>query len=55
MNLQRINKNGVNVKTLSGMLSHYSAGFTLDTYEHISTQMQDAAQKVDGFLRQNLQ
>ncbi|MDO5154151.1 MAG: site-specific integrase, partial [Eubacteriales bacterium] len=49
-------QNGVDVKTLSGMLGHYSAGFTLDTYGHISTQMQqDAAQKVGGFLRQNLQ
>jgi len=49
-------RNGVDVKTLSGMLGHYSAGFTLDTYGHISTQMQqDAAQKVGGFLRQNLQ
>ncbi len=54
--MQRTSKNGVDVKTLSGMLGHYSAGFTLDTYGHISTQMQqDAAQKVGGFLRQNLQ
>ena len=41
--------------TLSGLLGHYSAGFTLDTYGHISTQMQqDAAQKVGGFLRMNM-
>jgi len=33
-------QNGVDVKTLSGLLGHYSAGFTLDTYGHISTQMQ---------------
>ncbi len=53
--MQRTSKNGVDVKTLSGMLGHYSAGFTLDTYGHISTQMQqDAARKVGGFLRQNL-
>ena len=32
-------QNGVDVKTLSGLLGHYSAGFTLDTYGHISTQM----------------
>ena len=45
----------VDVKTLSGLLGHYSAGFTLDTYGHISTQMQqDAAQKVGGFLRMNM-
>ena len=49
-------QNGVDVKTLSGMLGHYSAGFTLDTYGHISTQMQqDAAQKVGGFFRQSTQ
>ena len=48
-------QNGVDVKTLSGLLGHYSAGFTLDTYGHISTQMQqDAAQKVSGFLRQSM-
>ena len=45
-------QNGVDVKTLSGILGHYSAGFTLDTYGHISTQMQkDAARKVGGFLK----
>ena len=27
---------GVDVKTLSSMLGHYSAGFTLDTYTHIT-------------------
>ena len=48
-------QNGVDVKTLSGLLGHYSAAFTLDTYGHISTQMQqDAAQKVGGFLRNNV-
>ena len=48
-------QNGVDVKTLSGILGHYSAAFTLDTYGHISTQMQqDAAQKVGGFLRSNV-
>lgn len=29
-------QHGVDVKTLSGLLGHYSAGFTLDTYGHIS-------------------
>ena len=44
-------QNGVDVKTLSGILGHYSAGFTLDTYGHITTAMkQDAANKVGGFL-----
>jgi integrase len=48
-------QNGLDVKTLSDLLGHYSAGFTLDTYGHFSTQMQqDAAQKVGGFLRMNM-
>ena len=46
---------GVDVKTLSSMLGHYSAGFTLDTYAHVTAQMQeDAANKVGGFLQQAL-
>ena len=44
-------QNGVDVKTLSGLLGHYSAGFTLDTYGHITNAMkQDAANKVGSFL-----
>ena len=27
-------QNGVDIKTVSGMLGHFSAGFTLDTYAH---------------------
>ena len=44
-------QNGVDVKTLSGLLGHYSAGFTLDTYGHITKAMkQDAVDKVGSFL-----
>ena len=44
-------QNGVDVKTLSGPLGHYPAGFTLDTYGHITPAMkQDAAEKVGSFL-----
>jgi len=44
-------QNGVDVKTLSHTLGHYSAGFTLDTYTHVTTQMQeDAARKIGGFM-----
>lgn len=44
-------QNGVDVKTLSGLLGHYSAGFTLDTYAHVNLSMkQDAASKVGSFL-----
>ena len=42
---------GVDVKTLSSMLGHYSAGFTLDTYTHITSEMQrGAAEKIGGFM-----
>lgn len=42
---------GVDVKTLSSMLGHYSAGFTLDTYTHITNDMQrGAAKKIGGFM-----
>ena len=44
-------QNGVDVKTLSAMLGHYSAGFTLDTYAHVTTSMQkQAANAVGSFL-----
>jgi len=49
-------QNGVDVKTLSAMLGHYSAGFTLDTYAHVTTSMQkQAANAVGNFLSANLQ
>ena len=42
---------GVDVKTLSSMLGHYSAGFTLDAYTHITNDMQrGAAEKIGGFM-----
>jgi len=42
---------GVDAKTVSSMLGHYSAGFTLDTYTHVTTQMQQAAaDKMGGFM-----
>ncbi len=44
-------QNGVDMKTLSAMLGHYSAGFTLDTYAHVTTSMQkQAANAVGNFL-----
>ena len=36
---------GVDVKTVSGMLGHYSAGFTPDTYAHVTTSAQRQAAK----------
>ncbi len=44
-------QNGVGIKTLSTMLGHYSAGFTLDTYVHVTIAMQTkAANTVSSFL-----
>ena len=48
-------QNGVDVKTLSGMLGHYSSGFTLDTYTHITDRMQqEAVEKVGSFMKMAL-
>ena len=41
-------QNGVDVKTVSGMLGHYSAGFTLDTYAHVTTAAQRTAANTMG-------
>ena len=41
-------QNGVDVKTVSGMLGHFSAGFTLDTYAHITTAAQKKAAETMG-------
>ena len=39
---------GVDVKTVSGMLGHFSAGFTLDTYAHVTTAAQRQAAETMG-------
>ena len=44
-------QNGVDIKTVSGMLGHFSAGFTLDTYAHVTTTAQkEAAQTMGNIL-----
>ena len=46
-------QNGVDVKTVSSMIGHYDAGFTLRTYIHATRQMQDqAAEKMGNFMEQ---
>ena len=46
-------QNGVDVKTVSSMLGHYDAGFTLRTYTHATRQMQQkAAEKMGSFTAQ---
>ena len=41
-------QNGVDIKTVSGMLGHFSAGFTLDTYAHVTTAAQREAAETMG-------
>ena len=44
-------KNGVDVKTLSSALGHYSAGFTLSTYTHATAEMKrEAAETIGGVI-----
>ena len=44
-------QNGVDPKTVSGILGHYSAEFTLDVYTNVTKEMQkDAAKKIGGFM-----
>ena len=46
-------QNGVDVKTVSSMLGHCDAGFTLRTYTHTTRQMQrNAAEKMGDFMAQ---
>ena len=41
-------QNGVDVRTLSAMLGHYDAGFTLRTYTHTTTKQQEEAANTMG-------
>ena len=45
---------GVDAKTLSGILGHTNASFTLDTYTHVTSDMQKQASSVVGGFMENL-
>ena len=48
-------QNGVDIKTVSSMLGHFDAGFTLRTYTHVTTKMQEqAADTMGQFIAQNM-
>ena len=48
-------QSGVDAKTVAGMLGHYSAAFTLDTYTHVTEQMKKgAAEKTGIFMNANV-
>ena len=43
-------RSGVDPKTVSSVLGHYSADFTLDVYTHVTGEMQKATAKKVGNL-----
>lgn len=45
---------GVDAKTLSGILGHTNASFTIDTYTHVTPGMQRAASDVVGGFLEDL-
>ncbi len=45
---------GVNTKTLSGILGHTNASFTLDTYTHVTGGMQRKASEIVGNIMANI-
>ena len=48
-------QNSVDIKTVSSMLGHFDAGFTLRTYTHATRQKQDeVAATMGGFMEQML-
>ena len=47
-------KGGVDAKTLSGLLGHTNASFTLDTYTHVTSDMQKNASAVVGNMMQKI-
>ena len=48
-------QNGVDVRTLSAMLGHYDAGFTLRTYTHTTTkQLEEAADMMGSLVAQSM-
>ena len=48
-------QNGVDIKTVSGMLGHYDAGFTLRTYTHSTKRQQaEAADMMGSLVAQSL-
>ena len=44
-------QSGVDMKTVSGILGRYSAGFTLDTYPYVTTAAQKTTEKIINILK----
>ena len=47
-------KSGVDAKTLSGILGHTNASFTLDTYTHVTNDMQFRASEIVGDFKEEI-
>ena len=45
---------GVDAKTLSGILGHTQASFTLDTYTHVTGDMEKRASEIVGSFMENI-
>ncbi len=45
---------GVDPKTLSGILGHTNASFTLDTYTHVTSDMQKTASGIVGGFMEDI-
>lgn len=45
---------GVDAKTLSGILGHTQASFTLDTYTHVTGDMQKRASEIVGGFMEHI-
>ena len=45
---------GVDPKTLAGILGHTNASFTLDTYTHVTSDMQKSASAIVGNMMKNI-
>ena len=43
-------QNGTDIRSVSAMLGHYDAGFTLRTYTHTTTKQQEQAAEQMGAL-----
>ena len=44
-------QSGVDYKTISGNMGHYSVSFTMDTYAHVTEEMErESAQKLGSFF-----
>ena len=45
-------RSGDDIKTVQGNLGHHTAAFTLDTYAHVTEEMQrDSADRMEAFIQ----